>query len=596
MSERILGPTGSRRRRRFLFVPMLAIATMALFFVVGAQAVHNDGLFELGPTATAPEAGITNILGNATDAGPDWADLFGADTLPIAGALATYGGLADAFIADPSSAAGATDPTTFSGFGTSNKNVDPVSTSDCTAPGNTYPSCTPWGWAGGNIPPKDDLTNVYAYETVPTAGDFANHLIVYGGIEREDPSGDSHVDLEFFQNKVSLCATAGCSTFLGNRKPNDVIISMDFLKGGALGSVTIRKWSGSDYILEGVAGGEGCFSAPAPSNEADAICAFNNGAAIDGGPWPNYDNHAKVITTLEQNAFTEVGVDLTAVLGASPCLSTFMGKTRSSGSFTSELKDFAGPKSFAPCAPSTALSVLPVSAKVESGTNSTLLTFSELNNGNEALLNPTVTANNGCTPIYSSGDANSNGKLDVAETWVFTCTVTNITANTTITAYGSGTGAFSGILVTGNPTCTNSATTLCSAAERVTVTITVIKPATFLLKKAQVAITYTYYEKNTGDDPIASPSVTDDTCTSVTAVLGTDGVHNVGDANNDGKLDPGEIWKFTCTASSTEGADYDVTNTATGHGTDSFGNAVPATNETDSVRVQVTHAAPNSFP
>ena len=64
---------------------------------------------------------------------------------------------------------------------------------------------------------------------------------------------------------------------------------------------------------------------------------------FNGGPWPNYDNHGAEITTLPANAFTEVGVDLTNVLGSSLCISTFIGKTRSSGSgsFTSELKDYA---------------------------------------------------------------------------------------------------------------------------------------------------------------------------------------------------------------------------------------------------------------
>src|SRR5439155_21154519 len=38
---RIVGPTGSRRRRRFLLVPSLCIAVLALFYVGSAQAVHD---------------------------------------------------------------------------------------------------------------------------------------------------------------------------------------------------------------------------------------------------------------------------------------------------------------------------------------------------------------------------------------------------------------------------------------------------------------------------------------------------------------------------------------------------------------------------
>jgi len=54
MATRILGPAGSKRRKRFLLAPVLLVALAALFLIGGAQAVHNDGLFELGPSGTGP--------------------------------------------------------------------------------------------------------------------------------------------------------------------------------------------------------------------------------------------------------------------------------------------------------------------------------------------------------------------------------------------------------------------------------------------------------------------------------------------------------------------------------------------------------------
>jgi hypothetical protein len=562
---------------------MVAIGAAALY-IPGALAVHDDNYFELGPSGTAPFTATTatNILGDENTAnGPDWADLFNASGNPIPGALATYGGLASAFIPDPSSAGGATDPTTFSGFGTSNKNNDPISTADCATrtPPLTGSDCSPWGWAAGNVPPKDDLTNLYAYETVPTTGPSAGHLVLYGGVEREDPSGDSHVDLEFFQDQVALCSPSPCSSFTGIRTVNDVIVSMDFLRGGALGSVTVRKWNGSAYELQGTETGAGCVS-------GDTICAFNNEVPIDGGPWPNYDNHGNVITTLQTNAFTEMGVDLTAVLGATPCLSTFMGKTRSSGSFTAELKDFGGPHSFAPCVPHTTLTKTANPSKIEPG-GSVTYTYTEVNDGTEPITLTSET-DDSCAPVtptlgadgvHNIGDTNTNGILDPGETWTFTCTTT-LTATTTNTATFVGTANISGDTVT----------------ETATATVTVIHPATFLLKKAALSITFTYYEKNTGDDPLTSASVSDDKCSPVTPTLGADGVHNIGDTNTNGILDPGETWKFQCTQTTTEGSDFNQTNTGTGSGTDSLNNAVPATNETDQVTVTVNHAAPNAFP
>jgi hypothetical protein len=67
----------------------------------------------------------------------------------------------------------------------------------------------------------------------------------------------------------------------------------------------------------------------------------SNGGSIDGGDWPNFDNHGGTITNLQTNAFTEFAIDVTAALGFTPCFSTIQVKSRSSQSFTATLKDFS---------------------------------------------------------------------------------------------------------------------------------------------------------------------------------------------------------------------------------------------------------------
>jgi len=64
MATRILGPTGSRRRRRFLLVPILLVALAATFAIVGAQASppEQTGLFELDKNAHNDVT--TTLLGN----------------------------------------------------------------------------------------------------------------------------------------------------------------------------------------------------------------------------------------------------------------------------------------------------------------------------------------------------------------------------------------------------------------------------------------------------------------------------------------------------------------------------------------------------
>src|SRR5262245_62319818 len=75
MAERILGPTGSRRRKRFLLVPILLVACTALFLVGSAQAVHDQAFQLDGDVSThaytVPDA-TTQLL--------DW----GANTCNVA--------------------------------------------------------------------------------------------------------------------------------------------------------------------------------------------------------------------------------------------------------------------------------------------------------------------------------------------------------------------------------------------------------------------------------------------------------------------------------------------------------------------------------
>ena len=53
MTQKILGPEGSRRRKRFWLVPMLAALFAVVFYVAGAQAVHDTGRFQLDGDAAS---------------------------------------------------------------------------------------------------------------------------------------------------------------------------------------------------------------------------------------------------------------------------------------------------------------------------------------------------------------------------------------------------------------------------------------------------------------------------------------------------------------------------------------------------------------
>jgi hypothetical protein len=366
----------------------------------------------------------------------------------------------------------------------------------------------------------------------------------------------------------------------------DLLVLVNFNNGGTLGLAGVYKWQGGiggAPVQQLVGTGADCKAV----TDLD-FCSTSNTANLVGDPiWP-YTGKGGT-TTYKTSAFIEGGIDLDAIPGVAACFPTFIAETRSSSgpstglSLDAQLKDLAFGQ-FELCAPSTSLGASAADTTIING-GSTTLSFTETNDGNEDLENVSVTVDNGCTAAYSSGDTSDVGILNEGEAWVFTCTVSP-TSTTTYHAYGVGTGVDSGILVTGNPTCTTSSSTVvCSAAERAEVTVTVITPSTTLTKTAQVDITYTYVEDNTGDAPISAVSVTDDDCTTVTYVSG--------DTNDNDLLDPDESWTFTCTVSTTDGADLDVTNNeATGHG-NAGGQAVPATNEHDRVDITVTHYGPS---
>ena len=74
MTERVLGEKGSRRRKRFLLLPVLATAALALLWVAGAQAVHGEE-FQLDGDVIAS---TTTSIGGSTQT-LDWDSLINAD-------------------------------------------------------------------------------------------------------------------------------------------------------------------------------------------------------------------------------------------------------------------------------------------------------------------------------------------------------------------------------------------------------------------------------------------------------------------------------------------------------------------------------------
>jgi hypothetical protein len=191
----------------------------------------------------------------------------------------------------------------------------------------------------GSIPPnKNDLTRFYV------ASDFAGgQNFLYLGWERLVNIGNANLDFEINQNATSGFTTSTTGPVTLNRTAGDLLVTYDF-GGSGTPTLGLLKW------LTAAAGNtvSQCFSAnalPCWGNRVDLTAAGEAQGAV---------NAVGIVDPLNGNAslgvglFGEAAINLTAagVFPPGVCKgfgSTFL-KSRSSSSFTAEVKDFVAPQ------------------------------------------------------------------------------------------------------------------------------------------------------------------------------------------------------------------------------------------------------------
>ena len=187
-----------------------------------------------------------------------------------------------------------------------------------------------WGWKNtGGFPDKDDITNAYAAAYIEDS-----NLIAYFGADRFANKGDAFMGFWFFQDQVGLNPDG---SFSGKHKVGDILLLVNFPQSANKSpEIEIIQWdpNNADVAtnLRSVASGVVC------TGGGGLACAITNDSDRDS-PWA-YVPKDGTPGIFPFESFFEGGINLTEILGETPCFGSFMAETRSSEKFTATLKDF----------------------------------------------------------------------------------------------------------------------------------------------------------------------------------------------------------------------------------------------------------------
>lgn len=329
MTQRVLGPTGGRRRKRLAFVaPLLALA--ALILAIGAWA----GPVGLAAGFEDDDGNLQDDTGTGINAGIDWNSLDA--TLP-----------AWAGTAPDRTREGTALGWQFLGLEDAQE-----TTSDSSFAGGTKQDDNCASVIGHKANNKEDLERIYVASKTVSGNTFL--MLAWVRIVQNSTSNSSNIGFEF--NRGTTACPAGSDGLVHRSVDNpattsddaDMLIVYDF-DGGSSGAPTIRllRWRASGTCD---AGGTATAAKPCWVFQLNLTAGgFAEGKVNTAST--ALDQLAPSDETLGIVQFGEAGINLTAagVFGANACV-TFgkvYGVSRTSGnSAQAQMKDLDGPGNF----------------------------------------------------------------------------------------------------------------------------------------------------------------------------------------------------------------------------------------------------------
>jgi hypothetical protein len=332
MTERVLGEKGSKRRKRFLLLPILATALLALFWIAGAQAIHNAG-----DTSLELDGNVANFPAGVPD---DWNDFF-----PSAPGDVSF---TTGIVPDPE------PQTIFTGAqagGSSKDNQD----------------IGGWRWKCGSVPPKDEIAD--AASAIYNVG---TEQRLYFMSDREAVNGASHLGVWFMKKSLTTVPTPptcpnGAHPFSDVHSVGDILVLSDFTQGGTIPNIKVFKWVGtggtepkSNGTLDRIGLGTDCIGLVHNAGDPELCATVNStllgpgngtdgiaGTADDGPDWA-YTPASGTDGSMPPGSFFEGGIDLGSLGLTGQCFGSVLTETRSSSEIDAVLKDFVL-HAFQPC-------------------------------------------------------------------------------------------------------------------------------------------------------------------------------------------------------------------------------------------------------
>jgi hypothetical protein len=326
MTERVLGPTGGRRRKRLaILLPFLALAALILAIGASAGTVGINAGFE------DDDGNLIDNTGTGINAGIDWNSFDPVTWSPTPTTTPTR-------TADKTSLT----PWTFKGL----EDWD-NSTADSAFAGGTKQADDCAVIITQKADNKADLKRVYVASETATSGPAAGHVFLMLGwvrIAQNTTSPSAHIAFEFNQNSGPCPADNKNHDGLHPRSianGGDLLVLYDFEGGSEAPVISISRWTSSGWTAPvALTAGQAEAKVNTESSVLDALAT----PALNAGAGTSVD------ATLGIKEFGEAGIDLTAanVFPATPtsCLSfgSVFGVSRTSGnSDTAQMKDIVGP-------------------------------------------------------------------------------------------------------------------------------------------------------------------------------------------------------------------------------------------------------------